>query len=148
MPPQKLSKPRLHRLPLLQALPSPRLPQSSRLSSKHSLTLPAHISNGATVLRETPDLVPLSVYCCGETPWPKSSWGEMGCFVLFFFQLQLVVHPPVKPGLEVKQRPWTDTAYWLATHGFLSLLSYVPWNHLPRDGTAHNRLGSPTSIFN
>jgi hypothetical protein len=39
---------------------------------------------------------------------------------------------PKKSGLELKQvrkqelmqRPWRDVPYWLASHGFLSLLSY------------------------
>ena len=27
---------------------------------------------------------------------------------------------------ELMQRPWRDVAYWLASYGFLSLLSYRP----------------------
>ena len=39
-------------------------------------------------------------------------------------------------------------AYWLATHGWLSLLSYTTQNHKPGGGTIHSGLGSPKSIIN
>lgn len=32
------------------------------------------------------------------------------------------------PGQELKQRPWGNAASWLATHGLLSLLSYITQN--------------------
>lgn len=32
---------------------------------------------------------------------------------------------------ELKQRPWTNDAYWLAPHILLNLLSYTTKNHLP-----------------
>jgi hypothetical protein len=41
---------------------------------------------------------------------------------------------------ELMQRPWRDTAYWLAPHGLLSLLSYKTQDH--------NELGRPLSITN
>jgi hypothetical protein len=43
---------------------------------------------------------------------------------------------------ELMQRPWRDTAYWLASPGLLSLLSYRTQDCQPRDGTIHNGLGS------
>jgi hypothetical protein len=43
------------------------------------------------------------------------------------------------------QRPWTGAAYWLASLGLLSLLSYRTQDYQPRDGTTHHGLGaSPT----
>jgi hypothetical protein len=41
---------------------------------------------------------------------------------------------------------WRDAAYWLAPHGFLSLLSYRTQDHQPRDVTTHNGLGLLSSI--
>ena len=34
-----------------------------------------------------------------------------------------------------------DAAYWLASHGLLSLLSYGIQDQQPRDGTTHNWAG-------
>jgi len=39
------------------------------------------------------------------------------------------------------QSPWRGAAYWLASPGFLSLLSHRTQNHQPWDGTTHNSLG-------
>ena len=39
---------------------------------------------------------------------------------------------------ELMQRPWRDAAYWLASPGLLSLLSYRTQHYQPRDGTTHN----------
>jgi hypothetical protein len=39
-------------------------------------------------------------------------------------------------------------AYWLTSHGLLSLLSYKTQDHQPRDGIAHNELGSSLLIIN
>jgi hypothetical protein len=36
---------------------------------------------------------------------------------------------------ELMQRPWRDITYWLASPGFLSLLSYRTQHYQPRDGT-------------
>jgi hypothetical protein len=36
---------------------------------------------------------------------------------------------------ELMQRPWRDAAYWLASHGLLSLLSYRTQGHQPRNGS-------------
>lgn len=36
---------------------------------------------------------------------------------------------------------------WLATSGFLRFLFHIPPAHLPREGTAHRRLGSSKSIL-
>jgi hypothetical protein len=44
---------------------------------------------------------------------------------------------------ELMQRPWRDAAYWLASPGLLSLLSYTTQNYQPRDGTAHSGLSHP-----
>jgi hypothetical protein len=41
-----------------------------------------------------------------------------------------------------------DTAYWLVPNGLLTILLLFTQNQLPRDGPAHNGLGTPTSISN
>lgn len=46
------------------------------------------------------------------------------------------------------KRPKRNTAYWLASHGFVSQLSYTTLDHLPRAGTAASTLGPPLSITN
>jgi len=38
------------------------------------------------------------------------------------------------------QRSWRDAAYWLASPGLLSLLSYRTQAYQPRDNTTHNGL--------
>ena len=43
---------------------------------------------------------------------------------------------------ELMQRPWKGAAYWLAPHGFLSLLSYRSQDHSP--GMAPSSHQSPT----
>jgi hypothetical protein len=44
--------------------------------------------------------------------------------------------------------PWRNAAYCLFLLGLLSLFSYTTQDHLPRDATAHSRLGPPTSSIN
>jgi hypothetical protein len=44
---------------------------------------------------------------------------------------------------ELMQRPWRGSPYWLAPHGFRSLLSYRTQDHQPRDGITHGGLSSP-----
>lgn len=46
------------------------------------------------------------------------------------------------------QRPWRGTAYWLAYHDLLNLLSYRIQDHVPRDSTTQNGPGPPNSISN
>jgi hypothetical protein len=48
---------------------------------------------------------------------------------------------------ELMQRSCRDAAYWLISHGSLSLLSYRTRDYRPR-GTTHNARGPPTSITN
>jgi hypothetical protein len=38
---------------------------------------------------------------------------------------------------ELMQRPWRDVAYWLASPGLLSLLSYRTQDYQPRDGPTY-----------
>ena len=65
----------------------------------------------------------------------KATWGERG-----LFGSQVMLHHWRKSGQEfkagacrpeLKQRPWGSTAYWLVLSGLLSLLVYVPQDHLP-----------------
>lgn len=59
--------------------------------------------------------------------------------------LRVTAHDNVgKPRQELKQRPWRDTAHWLAPSGLLSSLSYTAQVHLPRRGNANSRLDLPT----
>jgi hypothetical protein len=44
---------------------------------------------------------------------------------------------------ELVQRLWRGAAYWLASPGLLSLLSYRTQDYQPRDGPAHHRLAPP-----
>lgn len=40
-------------------------------------------------------------------------------------------------------RPWRNSAYWLAPHGFLSLLFKIYLHsYLPQDGTTYSKLGT------
>jgi hypothetical protein len=84
--------------------------------------------------------------------WPKATWRRKG-----LINLQVTVYhggklkQEFKAGVwkqELKQRPWRNTAYWLDSHGLLSLLSYTTQAHLPTNGTTYSGLGSPTSMNN
>ena len=46
------------------------------------------------------------------------------------------------------QRPWRGAAYWIASPGLLSLLSYRTQDYQPRDGATHNGLDPPPFITN
>ena len=46
------------------------------------------------------------------------------------------------------QKPQRGAAYWLALHGFLSLLSCRTQDHQLMDGTTHRGLGPSPSIMN
>lgn len=48
-------------------------------------------------------------------------------------------------GLELKQRPRRDAAYWLASSTLFSQLSSITKVYLPTGGSIHSGLGSPTS---
>ena len=41
------------------------------------------------------------------------------------------------------QKLWKGSAYWLASHGLLSLLSYRNQDEQPRDGTTYKELDLP-----
>lgn len=38
--------------------------------------------------------------------------------------------------------------YWFTIHGLHSFLLYTTQDHLPKESSAHSRLGLPTSIIN
>ena len=42
---------------------------------------------------------------------------------------------------ELMQRPWRGAAYWLASHGLLSMLSYKTQDHQPRGWQHAQRVG-------
>lgn len=52
----------------------------------------------------------------------------------------------LKAGTEAESLE--NSIYWHVLHGFLSLVSYMIQNHLPRGGNTHNGLGLPMSIIN
>jgi hypothetical protein len=49
---------------------------------------------------------------------------------------------------ELRQRPWRDAAYWIASPSLLSLLSYRTQDYQPRDGTTTMGLALPPLITN
>lgn len=67
-----------------------------------------------------------------------------------FIYLCFSVRYPSNPGQETRNETKTTekSATWLASHGFLGLLSYTTLYHLPKDGTSHSELGPPTLIVN
>ena len=85
-----------------------------------------------------------------KTPWPKASWRGKG---LLGLHLQIIVHlwrkswqevmTGTQAGLELGGRSGCrGHTYWLASPGFLSLLSYRTQGDQPRDSTTHNGLDS------
>ena len=74
---------------------------------------------------------------------------------LFSLYTCIIVNHWKKLGQEFKQG-WNlegeairgSAAYWLVSHGLLSLRSYRMQNHQPRGGTNHNGLDSPVSTTN
>jgi hypothetical protein len=46
------------------------------------------------------------------------------------------------------QRPWREAAYWLASLGLFSWLSYRTQDHQPRDGPTHSELGPAPLMTN
>lgn len=47
---------------------------------------------------------------------------------------------------ELKQKPWSNGAYWLVYSSLISHLSYIAQVNLLRDGTAHSGLSCSTTI--
>ena len=82
----------------------------------------------------------------------EASWGGKG---LFSLHLHIAVHHQRNSGLELKQvrkqelmqRPWRDVTYWLASPGWLSLLSYRTQVYQPRNGTTPNGPSHPWSLI-
>jgi hypothetical protein len=73
----------------------------------------------------------------------KKQVGEERVYSAYIFHI--VVHHQRMSGLELKQvrkqelkqKPWRDVLYWLASPGLLSLLSYRIQDSQPRDGPTH-----------
>jgi hypothetical protein len=65
---------------------------------------------------------------------------------LFSVHFHITVDHQRKSGLglkkvrkqELMQKPWRNAAYWLASPGFLSLLSYRSQDYQPRESTTHS----------
>lgn len=47
---------------------------------------------------------------------------------------------------NLKQKPWRKVTYWLDHWHMLLWLSCTTQDHLPRDRTAHSRLGRPIPV--
>ena len=86
-------------------------------------------------------------YFCTKHNDREASWGGKGLFSLHF---HIAVHHQRKSGheltqgtfhQELMQRPSRGAAYWLASLGLFSLLSYRTQDYQPRDGITHNGLG-------
>jgi hypothetical protein len=75
--------------------------------------------------------------------YQEASWGGKG---LFSLHIHTAAHQQRKSGLELKQvrkqelmqKPQRNAAYWFASPGLLSLLSYRTKDYQPRDSTTHN----------
>lgn len=80
-----------------------------------------------------------------KTSWPKSTCGGEGVFLLQF-GIRHLWKSGQEPGIRNGSRDIESEAYWPAPHGLLSLLSYTVQSRMPRGGTIHSELGSPTSI--
>jgi hypothetical protein len=87
------------------------------------------------------------LYSCTKHRDREASWGGKGLFSLHF---HIAVHHQRKSGheltqgtfhQELMQRPSRGAAYWLASLGLFSLLSYRTQDYQPRDGITHNGLG-------
>jgi hypothetical protein len=78
----------------------------------------------------------------------KVAWLGKGLFGLHFsFFTEGIRTGTQTAGIrrqELMQRSWRSTAYWLAPHDWLGLLSYSTQDHQPRDGTTHNGLAPPS----
>lgn len=65
----------------------------------------------------------------------------MGRKGIMWFTIRIRVLHCGKISQELKQRPWRNAAYCLASHDLLSLLSIYKQDHQLRGGTTHSGLG-------
>lgn len=89
-------------------------------------------------------------FCCGKTLTTNLPWRGKG---LFQFILYNPLLKEARAGIQgrtveadLKQRPWTNTAYWLAPGLTSSRLSSQ--DHLPRVGIIQTKLDPPISTKN
>lgn len=89
--------------------------------------------------------------CCDKTP-TKSNLGEetvylasVLCRSLSCREIRAETQGRIlEAGID--SETIEDAVSWLSPHKSLDLLSFTTWDQLLTDGTAHSRLGSPTSI--
>lgn len=68
-------------------------------------------------------------------------------FTLSFSLLSMGAKGKTEDG-SLKQKPWRNTACWLACRLIISSFSYTAQAHLPRNWSVHSSLNLPTSICN
>jgi hypothetical protein len=66
-------------------------------------------------------------------------------FIWFILPYRCSSSKEVRTGTQTGQELGGSAAYWLASCGFLSLLSYRSQDYQPKDGITHNGLGSSPS---
>ena len=84
----------------------------------------------------------------------QKQFGEIGAYLVYASTLLFITEGNQdknshRAGIwrqELMQRPWRSAAYWLASPGLLSLLSYRIQDHQRRDGITDNGLG-PLSLI-
>ena len=90
----------------------------------------------------------LALQLCDKTLGPKGKLGRKGFVYSAYTPTLLSItkgsqdRNSSKVGTwrwELMQGPLKGTAYWLASPGLLSLLSYRTQDHQPKDGTSYNK---------
>ena len=95
-------------------------------------------------------------YCIDKTLGPKCRLGRKGFIWLINSTLLFITEGNQERNWnrawtwrqEPTQRPQRSAAYWLTSHGLLSILSYRTQDYQSRDGPSHNGLWHPPWITN
>lgn len=95
-----------------------------------------------------------SLYCCDKNPlWSKSNMERKGLFYLPALRFYAITYRSqnwksrVEPGVQkLKQRPWGNAAYCLASWGLLSLDACSLQDHQPMGGTTRLHQSSVKTV--